>query len=421
MTSDMLPYWASAFFGIALVHSFLVKQIEHLGHSLRQDSVLANILELLGEIEVVFGFWAGAWLVFAMLISSQEEVLHYLESLNFTEPSFVLVILTIASTRPIMQIADRLIRGFSRILPLKPGIRTYISVLVIGPLLGSLITEPAAMTVTALILKEQFFDRKISDRLKYATLGLLFVNVSIGGTLTPYAAPPILMVARTWDWDLTFMLTHFGWKSALAIVTSTSLTAAIFSKELSKISPTQMKPNKTPYWLTIAHLAVLACVVLTSHHSVLFMGLFLFFLGLTSVTPEFQDELRIREGLMVAFFLSGLVVLGGLQRWWLEPLLTRLDSTWLFLGATGLTAITDNAALTYLGSQVPRLTDPLKYSLVAGAVAGGGLTVIANAPNPVGFGILRSTFGEDGINPLWLLLAATPATLIAMICLGVLT
>ena len=57
----------------------------------------------------------------------------------------------------------------------------------------------------------------------------------------------------------------------------------------------------------------------------------------------------------------------------------------LFFGAAALTAITDNAALTYLGSLVEDISDQSKYSLVAGAVAGGGLTVIANAPNPAGF------------------------------------
>jgi hypothetical protein len=58
----------------------------------------------------------------------------------------------------------------------------------------------------------------------------------------------------------------------------------------------------------------------------------------------------------------------------------------MYFGATALTAITDNAALTYLGSLVEGVSDQLKYALVAGAVSGGGLTVIANAPNPAGAG-----------------------------------
>src|SRR3546814_11932794 len=81
---------------------------------------------------------------------------------------------------------------------------------------------------------------------------------------------------------------------------------------------------------------------------------------------------------MVGFFLAGLVVLGGLQKWWLQDLLGGLEPTVLFWGATALTAITDNAALTYLGSLVEGASPAWHYMLVAGAVTGGGLTVIAN-------------------------------------------
>jgi len=119
----------------------------------------------------------------------------------------------------------------------------------------------------------------------------------------------------------------------------------------------------------------------------------------------------------VAFFLAGLVVLARLQRWWLEPLIRNLDALPLFLGSTVLTAFTDNAALTYLGSQIPQVTEAFKYALVAGAVAGGGLTVIANAPNPVGFSILRESFGPEGISPAGLAAGAAVPTAIAMACL----
>jgi Na+/H+ antiporter NhaD/arsenite permease-like protein len=144
----------------------------------------------------------------------------------------------------------------------------------------------------------------------------------------------------------------------------------------------------------------------------------LLFLGLTDITREYQSDMRIKESLLVAFFLAGIVVFGGFQSWWLRPLIGNLTNTTLFFGSTALTAFTDNAALTYLGSQIPDVTVPFKYALVAGAVAGGGLTVIANAPNPAGFAILRDHFGEDGISPLKLFLGALPPTLIAVVLLG---
>ena len=142
------------------------------------------------------------------------------------------------------------------------------------------------------------------------------------------------------------------------------------------------------------------------------------FLGLTMATREYQDNLKLREGLLVGFFLAGLVTLGSLQAYWLKPLIANLDGSMLFFGATALTAFTDNAALTYLGSLVEGISLELKYALVAGAVTGGGLTVIANAPNLAGVGILQTAkaFGSDGISPLGLFLGALGRTLIAILC-----
>ena len=83
----------------------------------------------------------------------------------------------------------------------------------------------------------------------------------------------------------------------------------------------------------------------------------------------------------------------------------------LFLGATALTAVNDNAAITYLATLVPGFTEELKYAVVAGAVTGGGLTVIANAPNPAGQSILQRFF-PNGVSPLNLLVAALAPTAI---------
>jgi Na+/H+ antiporter NhaD/arsenite permease-like protein len=83
----------------------------------------------------------------------------------------------------------------------------------------------------------------------------------------------------------------------------------------------------------------------------------------------------------------------------------------LFLSATVLTAVNDNAAITYLATLVPGFTDALKYAVVAGAVTGGGLTVIANAPNPAGQAILQRFFPE-GVSPLGLFVGALAPTAI---------
>jgi len=143
------------------------------------------------------------------------------------------------------------------------------------------------------------------------------------------------------------------------------------------------------------------------------MALFLLFVGFVGVTGKYQTPIAYKESLLVAFFLAGLVTLGSLQDWWLKPLLASLDNLSLYFGAAGLTAFTDNAALTYLGSLVS-LSEAAKYNLVAGALTGGGLTIIANAPNPAGYSILKPYF-DQGIKPLLLFRAAIIPTIIAIL------
>jgi hypothetical protein len=288
--------------------------------------------------------------------------------------------------------------------------------LALVPLSGSLITEPAAMTLAALMLAPLVFREGMPEWRKYGALGVLFVNVSVGGTLTAYAAPPVLMVAGTWGWDSLFMLAHFGWRAALACLVNATVVTLLLRGHLAAPA-TGAEPARTrvPMAVSGIHLAFLAAVVLLAHHPVLFLGLFLLFLGFTQAYQRFQDPLILKEGLLVGFFLAGLVVLGGMQQWWLQPLISRMDPTALFFGALGLTAITDNAALTYLGSLIAGLSPEAKYLLVAGAVGGGGLTVIANAPNPAGAALLRAGFNDGSIGAGGLLLGALGPTVVVAV------
>jgi predicted cation transporter len=411
-----LEIFAAICFGSAIVHTFLVDQLQGIASKFEPGSVLENLFHLLGEVEIVFGLWAGIFLLW-LSFNLEHGAIKYLETQNFTEPAFVFVIMVMSSTRPILFFARRIIEFVSKLIPLSGEQPFFLTTLILGPLLGSFITEPAAMTITAILLLERLYNKSISQKLKYATLGLLFVNISIGGTLTPYAAPPILMVASKWNWDLPFMIANFGIKAIVAITVSTLLIVFRFRKELGALPKEKVETKeKVPAWISILHLIFLIFVVINSHHMSVFILLFLFFIGLTTVTKEYQNELKIKEGLLVAFFLGGLVILGGPQAWWLSPLIGSMDMFGLYFGAIGLTAITDNAALTYLGSQVPNLPQILQYTLVAGGVVGGGLTVIANAPNPVGYGILNSSFGNDGVSPLSLFKSALLPTLIAAAC-----
>jgi len=440
---------ATGIFVIAILHTFTAARFTALAHRVqRRDgararaqgrepvpSVRAEVLHLLGEVEVVFGVWALVLLIALSAYNGWHTATYYLdESVNYTEPLFVVVIMALASSRPIVGFAEA---GLRRIAALAGGTPAawWFSILTVGPLLGSFITEPAAMTICALLLARQFYDLQPGYCLKCATLGLLFVNVSIGGTLTHFAAPPVLMVARRWDWNTAFMIGHFGWRSTVAILTSNIVCLFVFRRELKSLvfhsrlleveQPEQNMNDKgdgllpVPRWLTAVHIIFIAWTVINAHHPALFLGGFLFFLGFVQATAPYQSRIDIRTPLLVGFFLAGLVIHGNLQAWWIAPVLANLSEKSLFFAATVLTAFNDNALITYLTTLVPGLGHGFKVAAVAGAVTGGGLTVIANAPNPAGQALLARFFG-GAIPPLGLALGALGPTLIAIIAFQVL-
>ena len=413
MKIELINIISAAVFFLAIIHTFSIKFFEKLAIKYKNHG---KLFHLLSEVEVVFGFWAAILIIFLCINNSFDYTMKYLEEQDYTEPLFIFVIMVIAASKPILDFCLYSILQISKLVPANRSLVVFFITISFVPLLGSFITEPAAMTLAALLLKDYYFSKKISSNLMYAVIGVLFVNVSIGGTLTPYAAPPILMVADKWDWNLLFMLKTFGWKSSLAVIVNALFITLFYSKELKRLKQDYQRDIKSskPTTVTIVHVVFLIAVVYYIHHPILFLGLFIFFLGFTHVYNKYQNKLFLREGLLVGFFLAGLIILGGQQKWWLQPLIKNLNSDVMYYGVTILTAITDNAALTYLGSLVDGLTNELKYALVAGAVTGGGLTVIANAPNPAGYSILKNNFPNKTISPLKLFLFAIPPTFVAI-------
>jgi hypothetical protein len=528
---------ASLIFLGAIIHTFLTGRFMIIAHRWShdheekikkglapRDSVHhgAEVFHFLGEVEAVFGIWAAALLAAIVLFFDWPTAKSYiLYKVNFTEPMFVVVIMTLAATRPILQVTERFMW---KIANLMGGTLTawWWAILTIGPILGSFITEPAAMTIAAMLLADKFYALSPSSKFKYATLGLLFVNISVGGTLTSYAAPPVLMVAAPWKWDTLFMMTHFGWKAVLGILGANLCYFLLFRGELQALQktfamnslkdeiqqrylkradvenmmdqvmerlegrfhfvdafsaqlkeagreitqrledraladlkdkgidpdmarrafeernkeiqlrrmrrafplllPAEERPpfldpdwdhrdDPVPLWVTLVHIAFMGWTIINAHYPPFFIPGLLFFLGFAQVSSPYQNRLNLKPALLVGFFLGGLVIHGGLQGWWIEPVLGNLTEIPLMLGATVLTAFNDNAAITFLSTLVPDFSEGMKYSVVAGAVAGGGLTIIANAPNPAGLSILKSFFDEE-VSPLNILLAAAIPTAI---------
>ncbi|MDX9746016.1 MAG: putative Na+/H+ antiporter [Syntrophales bacterium] len=419
MPSASLEIIAAVIFALAIIHVFSVKYFEHLANRSEKH---AGLFHLLGEIEVVFGIWAMVLILFMFIISGKNETVAYMNSRSYVETMFVFVIMVTAATRPILQTVILLVKKLSHLLPQKGATGFYFVVMCVVPILGSIITEPAAMTLAALILSDKLFSQGISNKLKYMTLGALFINVSIGGTLTNFAAPPVLMVVGTWDWSTQFMFMTFGWKAMIAIFINTNMIILFFYKKLSSmnIKTSVSEEENIPFPIVLTHFIFLFLVIFFGHHPVIFMNIFLLFLGITYAYQQYQDRLILREGLLVSFFLGGLVILGGQQEWWLKDLIANMSNAEAFVGAITLGAFTDNAAITYLASLVEGLSDEFKYFLMAGAVTGGGLTVIANAPNPAGVAILKTHFEDNTVDPRYIFLGALMPTLIAGLCFVIL-
>ena len=396
-------------------------------------SFTATLLHFFGEVEAVFGIWGAVLLVTIDLWFGWSHVLHYISSRNYAEPVFVVVVMCIAATRPVVQAAERGTHLAAQLGGGTPG-AWWLAILCLLPPLGSFITEPAAMTLAAVLLSEKVFALEPSARLKYTTLGLLFVDISVGGTLTHFAAPPVLMVAGPWGFDTASMSLQFGWKALLGIAVSNGLFFLLLRREfpalasrakISEEARLAVPLEPVPWWITIVHVLFVAFTVITLHSPPLVIMGFLFFLAFTEATRHHQYELNIRSPLLVGLFLAALVTHGGFQQWWIQPVLSNLGALQLFVGSIVLTAFNDNAAITYLASLVP-IFDPvhatesaaasaLRYALLAGAVTGGGLTIIANAPNPAGHAILAKHF-PGGISPAGLLAGALVPTAVLAAC-----
>lgn len=436
---------ATIIFILAIVHTFFAVPLTKYSHKIQHEhdakirrmkheagesahasdmvSFKATFFHFLGEIEAIFGIWVLALVGAIMTFYDVGTVQNYISSVNFTEPMFVVIIMALASTRPVLRFAENCLSFFARFGKETPA-AWWLSILVVAPILGSFITEPGAMTIAAMLLAKKFYKLNPSPKLAYGTLGLLFVNISVGGVLTNFAAPPVLMVAQKWGLTTMEMLLHYGDKAVIGILISTSVYYIFFRKELTALADklddhdgdgrgdlSDDHSRPIPLWITVTHLMFMGWTVFFAHTPALFIGGFLFFMAFRQGTEHYQSKMSLRGPILVGFFLAGLVIHGGLQGWWLEPVITSLSKWPLFVGSVVLTSFNDNAAITFLASQVSGLESQLKYAVLAGAVCGGGLTVIANAPNPAGQALLSRFFGE-GVSPGKLFMGAFIPTVI---------
>lgn len=373
-----------------------------------------EVLHFLGEVEVIFGLWVIPLAIWVSSFYSWKSVLEYLDSRAYVEPMFVVVIMSLTATKPILQLAEK---GMSILAKAMGGSvwAWWLSILTLGPILGSFITEAGAMTLCALLLSKHFYRYGPEKKLAYATLGLLFVNISLGGLLTNFSAPPILVIRSVWDWSSAFMFETFGIKAVIGIVIVNCVYFLLLRKPLYRMDKTRAVTNlgenssheqKVPIWITFIHIVFLVWIVFNSHHPPVFIGAFLLFLAFHQATTIHQFPVHLKRPLLVGLFLAGLFIHGGLQEWWIQKIIGDPETKPIMFISMVLTAFNDNAAVIYLASLLPKISPAVQYAVVSGVMVGGGLTVIANAPNPAGQVILKKFF-KNKISPLYLLLAAS--------------
>jgi hypothetical protein len=409
-------------FACAVFHTLCVYKIEEwaVKWEMRRGkrTVPIQLLYFLSQVEVIFAFWVIP-LFFAMCFFYDWEVaLEYINTRDYTEPLFVVVILSLTATRPIIQAAEAAIKWCAKGLGGSLSAWWFV-LLTLGPIMGSLITEAGSMALCALLLSRQFYSYVPSLKLAYATLALLFVNVSVGGVLTDFASPAVLVLAHCWNWTTWDMFADFGWKAALGIGISNLVYWLYFRKEIAQLGLRRVEAlqkeepeeKAIPLWITLVHVLCIAWIVIVSHYPAVFIASFFFFIGFHQATRDHQYPIRLTHPMLVGLFLAGLVIHGGLQGWWVVSLLDGLSPLAVMGVAMSLTAFNDNTAISYLAALIPNWGELFEYAIFTGVIAGGGLTVIANAPNPAGYAILKHHF-EGGIRPIKLFLAAVIPTLI---------
>lgn len=449
------------FFIIALIHTFLAPLL------LRFKLFKKGVLHYLTEVEFVFPFWAMLFCLSLLYKYSYNFTADYLKEISFIEPIFVWVMLLICSCKPLLEgvkfITQMLAEFLNRKLNLlnfkKINLKSenpeipktshfnaiyFFLILCFVPLLGSIITEVAAMTLAAMMLKPYF--KQMGQKFAYLAITTLCLNISIAGAITTFAAPPVLMVANKWGWDLAFMLENFAWRAFLAVPINAGLLLYFFRKRIAEIDLTHLRAaaianstsmnskninlqatnsNNVPvlYFSPIQAfnrkmfflyaLFLVATIIL--QHSLLGLAIvFALFLSSHAFFKIYHQQLLLKEASLVALFLSGLMVLGKAQAWWVQAFLAGLSPHEIFATGFGLSIVMDNAAITYLASLLPNLSTEVQYKIVAAALTAGGLSILANAPNLLALGLLKKYFKGQKISHLNWFIYAIPSTLVAV-------
>ena len=389
---------------------------------LRKSDFLSEIWYFLGEVEIIFGLWCIPLFLALTYTHGWLTVTNYVNSRDYGEAIYIIVVLAFASTYPIIRLAEK---GLGKLAALGGGspLAWWVVLLSVGTLLGALIKETVAMTILAVLIGRHFFVQGPSSKLAYATLALACVNISAAGMLTSFGSSSTYIVAKAWGWDTSYMFAHFGWKALLGIVLANLTYYGFFKEEFKKMAVVKKHhfelvdlPLETPLWISWVHILFLIWLIYNGQTPLIAAGSFILFLGFYRATVPYQSYMDLRQPLLVGFFIASLIVMSGLQVWWIVPIIESLTAGSALLVSLAISAVTHNASSTLLYAQIPHLSDTLKYVLFTGTAAAGGLTIMANGPNLIAYSILERFFNYNVSFVRFFLFALIP-TLIVVLCL----
>lgn len=401
-----LQLGATFFFILSVIHAFLTPRLYNMYLRIRHQKilfperkkkylVLTEITRMFSRIELVMLLWSVPFLLWFVYSENYKVMIGYLTSRNYMASLFIIVMMILVESNPIIYLSETLLNRLVQKIGKHSPVAWWWVILLVSPMLSSLLKETGAMVIATMLLIRKFYIHNPSKKFAYATMGLLFSNISIGGLLTITSSRAMFMIMPTLKWSSHFIWAHFTWKAFLAILFSTTIYYLYFKKELKEFVKTdaQQEDNnesiKAPWWVVCIHICFVWALLQCKTSPVLIISVFLCYLCFRCFTYSYQNIIDVNKACLIGLFYSGLVILGDLQEWWVLKLMQNQSDFGHMIISFGLSIFLDNALVNYLVHNLSVSHDCYHYLVITGCMAAGGLTVATNLPNIVGYTILR--------------------------------
>lgn len=384
---------------------------------------LSECYRLLGKVEIVFILWAVPLFLLFLCTEGYKMTISYFNSRNYIFSLFIIIMLILLESRPIVYLSERIFSSIAKIGKQSPRCWWW-TLMIATPLSSVLLKETGAMIIATALLARNFYKFSPSTRFAYATMGLLFSNISLGGLTTGLSSRALFIILPSVKWGNGFILKYFCWKAIIAMLVSTTVYYLIFRKEFARfpklVTGSSSVKEHIPKWIICVHILLICAVILARFVPLLMVAILMFYLGFQKFTIFYQRPIRIGKACFVGLFYAGLVIFGELQEWWVLELMHRMSDFGYMMTSYVLSIFLDNALVNYLVHNLPVATDCFLYLVIAGCMSAGGLTIISNIPNIVGYLALRPFFPSSSFSLGWLFLFALGPSIIAVMTFWIL-